>query len=120
LASVDVQLPIPDANRWLVFHFTTPRGEVEITARSISDELLHRLGYAAGALAVIVLLGYLVRRRLRRSEACCAKSWVTTLMIVLGLLAVILGVLPVLGVIAIIAGIALKIVHAGAKKVLAK
>jgi hypothetical protein len=40
----------------------------------------------------------------------------TTLMIVLGLLALILGVLPVLGVLAIIAGLMLKITRAGAKE----
>jgi hypothetical protein len=116
LASLEVVLPTQDANRWSIYRFTTPRGEVEITARSLSDKLLHRVGYAAGTLAVILLIGFLVRLGFRSGESRHTKSSMTTLMIVLGLLALILGVLPVLGVLAIIAGLMLKITRAGAKE----
>jgi hypothetical protein len=109
MASLDFQLPIEEMNRWSVYRFTTPRGDVKITARSISKELVNRLGYAAGAIAVFLVIGFLIRRGVTGDHAWLMKSFSTTLMIVLGLLAIIIGVLPVLGVIAIIAGITLKI-----------
>ncbi len=120
LASLDFQLPIPNPDRWSVYRFTTPRGEVEITARSISNELLRRLGYAAGTLAVVFLIGYVIRRTTRGNGAGFISPLATTLMIALGFLALILGVLPVLGIIAIIAGIALKILRPKTKTVPAK
>ena len=98
-----------DQQRWSVYNFTTPLGDVEITAHSISDELLKRLAYAAGAIVIILLLGWFVRRGVRQGYTWCVQSSATTAMILLGLVAIFLGVLPMLGVIAVLAGIALKI-----------
>ena len=110
MASLDIKLPIPDESRWSVYCFTTPRGETEITARPISGNLLRRLGYAAGAIAAIAILGFLIRRMFRGGCEWRLKPLTTTLIIVFGLLSLILGVLPLLGLLAIMAGLALKFV----------
>jgi hypothetical protein len=81
---------------------------------------LHRVGYALGALAVILLIARLIRLCLVRTDRRFLGSAVTTLMIAAGLLAVILGVLPVLGIIVIIAGIVAKIARATARVATAK
>ncbi|MCC6127136.1 MAG: hypothetical protein IT426_19415 [Pirellulales bacterium] len=117
LASLELQFPFEEAERWSIHRFTTPRGDTEITARSISDELLRRVGYALGAIAAILLIGFLARRGARRGGGWIVRSPATTSMIVLGILAVFLGVFPVLGIVAIVAGIALKIASPGKKAV---
>jgi hypothetical protein len=112
LASLDLRLPFDDTGRWSIHRFTTPLGEVEITARSVSDQLLYRSGYVAGLLAVLVPIVLLVWRGTRHD---CRKRNSSTplLLIVVGLLSILLGVLPMLGIIAIIAGIAIKIAGMG-------
>jgi hypothetical protein len=112
LASLDLRLPFDDTGRWSIHRFTTPLGEVEITARSVSDQLLYRSGYVAGLLAVLVPIVLLLWRGARHD---CRKRNSSTplLLVVLGLLSILLGVLPMLGIIAIIAGIAIKIAGMG-------
>jgi hypothetical protein len=88
---------------------------VEITARSFSDDLLGRAGYAGGTLAVIVLLALALRRGIGKSEPWKVRPSVATAMIALGLLAVVMGILPVLGFLMVLAGIAVKIVQHGKK-----
>jgi hypothetical protein len=115
LASLNFELPSTDDVRWKVYSFTTPRGNVEITARSFSDDLLGRAGYAGGTLAVIVLLALALRRGIGKSEPWKVRPSVATAMIALGLLAVVMGILPVLGFLMVLAGIAVKIVQHGKK-----
>jgi hypothetical protein len=63
LASLEVTLPEPDAAYYDTYLFTTPRGEVEITARAASSELLSRLAYLAVIVLVVILAVALLRER---------------------------------------------------------
>ena len=65
LASLDVVLP----QRGRVYSFITPRGELEITARSISQITIGKLIGLAGVLIAILLVWALGRERSRASGA---------------------------------------------------
>ena len=74
LASLDFALP----ERGQVVQFVTPRGDIAITARAISGEVLARLLQLAVALAAILVIGTIcllaARGRLPRlggPRACC-------------------------------------------------
>ncbi len=58
LASLDVDLH-PQGKKYL---FTTPRGDVEVTARAMSDALLGRLIRVAGLVVVLLVLMAVTRR----------------------------------------------------------
>jgi hypothetical protein len=94
LASLEFQLP----QRGSLYQFTTPRGEVEITAEAVSDDLLGRLFNAAIALAAIVVVGYAVRLASRGRLGWLGGPAATTLMLCLGMLAIVTGVLPIAGI----------------------
>ena len=55
LASLDFELPT-DKTRYDLFRFTTPRGEAELTARSISNSLLGRLELLIGLVVASLLV----------------------------------------------------------------
>ena len=57
LASLDVRLP----THGVVHRFSTPGGDVAITARAVSDELVTKAIHAAATLAAALVLLYLVR-----------------------------------------------------------
>ncbi len=57
LASLDVELPL----RGVVYRFTTPGGDAEITARALPSRLLRRVGGAAALVVAVLLLLWLVR-----------------------------------------------------------
>ncbi len=57
LASLDFELP----THGVLYRFTTPRGEVEITARHVSDNLVQRLLGIVETLAVLLVLWLAVR-----------------------------------------------------------
>ena len=64
LASLDFELPT-DKNLYEVYRFTTPRGEAELTARTVSNSTLTRLESLAGFAAAGSWFGsafWLVRR----------------------------------------------------------
>jgi hypothetical protein len=91
LASLDFPLP----ERGQVYYFTTPRGDVQITARPVNremgDRLLHFLSLSAIALGLVLAVP--VARRARRSRV----LW--TLFVVAlgggGLVILVLGILPI-------------------------
>lgn len=92
--------------RGAAFHFTTPRGDVIVTARSLSRDFLarlSRLGLAALALAFFALIYGLATcfeplRHLSRVGASMALA--------LGAISLLTGVLPVVGALALIGGAA--------------
>lgn len=100
-ASLDVDLP----QRGREYLFTTPRGDIEITARAVSEPLLGRLIrlliLAAGVVILIVLLRVLPRVLpvLHRSR------WVAGAVLLLGLLSLLLGIFPILALAALIYGL---------------
>lgn len=101
LASLDVDLPL----RGREYLFTTPRGDIEITARAVSEPLVGRLlrllALAVGTVVLIVVLRVLARLlpALHRN-----RSVVATVLLV-GLLSLLLGIFPVLGLVALIYGL---------------
>ncbi|MFH1264129.1 MAG: hypothetical protein ABIK89_00265, partial [Planctomycetota bacterium] len=101
LASLDIALPM----RGVVYRFTTPGGDAEITARAVDGKLVANLVRAAavlGAVFVVLFLLRLARRGGFHWLAGRAGSWC---LILLGTLT--LCVLPVIGLAAIVAGIAI-------------
>jgi hypothetical protein len=105
LASLDFQLPA----RGVLYRFTVPRGEAEITARAFSNDLLWRLT-AIAAVAVAALIAWLAVRLLRSlSLAWLAKPTGSTLLICLGLLSLCGGLWPGVGLAALVAGCGFKV-----------
>lgn len=106
LASLDFTLP----ERGKVYHFTTPRGQLEITARPVAETLVARLMGLVGMSFAVLMVWALVRqparafwRRLLGTVAC------GILIGVLGLASIITGVFPVAGLLLLAGGIGLAI-----------
>lgn len=101
LASLDVDLPL----RGREYLFTTPRGDIDITARAVSEPLLGRLVrllvIAVGFVVLLVLLRLLPRVLpvLHRSR------WVAAAVLLVGLLSLLLGIFPILALAALIYGL---------------
>jgi len=110
LASLDFELPT-DKNLYELHRFTTPRGEAELTARTISNRTLAKLELLVGiaAASLLVWAGFwLVRRG--------ALAWFhrpagASLLAIVGLVSLCGGVLPVAGAIAMLTGIGLLVAH---------
>ena len=94
LASLDFELP----KQGRVYRFSTPRGEVELTARAVSNELLAKLGTLAMLIAGVLVAWYVVRVVERGGCAWLRRPSGALLLIVLGLLMIVVGVLPVAAV----------------------
>jgi hypothetical protein len=102
LASLRAELP---AVRGEAFYFTTPRGEVDITARAVANDSVAWLEHLGTVLAVLIV-GLVIYRwgRRWRFEA-LLRPTLPTLVIVLGLASIVTGVLPVAGLLATIVGV---------------
>ena len=103
LASLDIKLP----QRGRKYCFTTPRGEVEITARSIAAPTLQRsqsLGWVLGAAILIALIARWVRRG--GLLIFSGRGGAITLTVV-GIASLLTYVLPVVGMLAVIVGVLL-------------
>ena len=107
LASLTVDMPI----RGKAFYFTTPRGEVTITARSLSQAAIATLEHAGVVVAALILSGIIYRFALRPRPQRRDATIAATLLIVLGLASVAMGLLPVLGLAAFLFGLVLKVVR---------
>lgn len=108
LASLRVELP----KRGTVYMFTTPGGEVEITARSVSDETIRGIIRVAVVLAVLLAIGAVFRMGRRGRPDWLIGRTFSTLLIALGVVAILLGFLPVAGLLAVVAGVAIKVYRA--------
>lgn len=102
LASLDVALP----QRGNEFLFTTPRGDIEITAQTVSADQVNRVGGLLLIVAGLVVIG-IVYKLGRALIGNLSRRAATTLLIVLGIASLIFGVFPVLGLIALVWGIAM-------------
>jgi hypothetical protein len=114
LASLQLELPKHEEDFYQVYRFSTPRGEVEITAWAVSENLLTRLLELAAVLVAVGVLGWCVRLARAGRFAGLWGATGSTLMICVGLLALLFGVLPMAGLTALVAGIAVKIRRAAA------
>jgi hypothetical protein len=102
LASLDVEIP----QRGRLYRFMTPRGEIRIEARSVSEENVSRATYFVGLLVGILAVWFFGRERARRIWARLFRSIVFGMLIVLaGLICLGAGFLPLLGLFLILAGI---------------
>jgi hypothetical protein len=105
LASLDVELPAWDAQRWVRVHFTTPRAGVTIGATALSRQvtaLLRRLG-AAG---LVLLLIYAAWRRVSAAHSLAmAGERLASGLAFAGLAAAGLGVLPWAGLVLLAVGL---------------
>jgi hypothetical protein len=112
MASLDVELP----RRGTVYRFTTPRGEVEITARAASLPLiegLERLGAVVGLVIVVLVVRRFVRNRTLSPRG---QGLVSTVLIVLGIIGILFGLFPLAGVAAVIVGIVMKVILRRARR----
>jgi hypothetical protein len=101
LASLDVDLP----QRGVEFLFRTTRGDIAITARSVSQSLLSRLirlGILAAALIVIVAVWKLTRRI---GPQLAGSVTIASLLVIVALLILLLGIFPIAALIALVVGI---------------
>jgi hypothetical protein len=105
LASLDVELPV----RGTVYFFTTPRGKVEITARSVSTTFMTNGEYLLLILLVLAI-AVAVYRVLRRERFLAENSSrLAAAAIVLGVASVVVGFLPVAGALIVLTGIVVRI-----------
>jgi hypothetical protein len=101
LASLDVDLP----QRGVEFLFTTPRGEIEITARAVSGSAVDRLQHLLAILATAVAL-YAAYRVLRRIGPDLLNTMAgSALLVILGGASLCLGLLPLVGVVILVVGL---------------
>jgi hypothetical protein len=106
LASLDVDLP-PLTSGYREVLFTTPRGDVEITARGVADTLVGRLLRLAAVLG-LAMVAFVAVRLAERHAARLVTSRVTALVLILiGLASLLTGVLSLLGLVVVLAGIGL-------------
>ncbi|MHB8953982.1 MAG: hypothetical protein ACYC4U_13515 [Pirellulaceae bacterium] len=103
LASLDFQLP----QRGAVYFFTTPRGNVEISARPVDSRFLRQLGSFASlvALVALVLVGWWLVRKLATGRR--GRLLAATLMGIAGTFCLVLGILPILAIVLILGGVLL-------------
>jgi autotransporter-associated beta strand protein len=106
LASLDFELPT-DENLYELFRFTTPRGEAELTARSVSQSLLGKLKMLLGIVAASLVAWAAVWLVGRGALGCFRRPWGAIFLFLLGLVLLCSQVLPYLGLIALLAGIIL-------------
>jgi len=104
LTSLDVDVPA----RGVPFFFTTPRGEVTITVRSVSQQFIETLCRIGLALAVIAIgiLGYVAWLRW---HAWITPEALSMMAIVLGFAGIIIGILPILALVMLVAGVVARI-----------
>jgi hypothetical protein len=104
LASLDVDIAL----RGHEVHFTTPGGDVQITARAVSTNFidgLKRFGWTVGVLLMLALIARIIRHHAFAFDK--PVAWLG--LVLLGGLSIGLGILPVLGVAAVVAGVGLAI-----------
>ena len=105
LASLDFVLP----TRGTLYRFTTPQGEVEITATAFSSKLFRRLIEIAIAAVAALIVWFVVNRIDRSAFHWLATPPGSTALVCLGLLSLCGGVMPILGLAALVTGAGMKI-----------
>ena len=105
LASLDVDLP----QSGQVYRFTTPRGEVEITAWAVSKRVTRRLLDLLPALLTLALLvAGIVLVRLQFWSVLIGRAG-STCLVCIGLVMVVLGIFPIVGSLAVVVGVIAKL-----------
>lgn len=104
LTSLDVTLP----ERGVEYLFATPRGDIQITAQSVSGEQINRVLSLLAMLAVLIALGlaYLIGQAIVARTSQRTRAIVS---ILLGVVSFVGGVLPILGIILVVWGVVMMI-----------
>ena len=105
MASLDFDLPTPG----VLYRFTTPQGDVEITARHVSGNLLGRLIGIAALVVGLLVLWFAVRAIGRANIAPPRRPVAAMLLVLVGLVSLCSGILPLAGLAAIAVGCGLEI-----------
>ena len=101
MASLEVTIPA----RGDLYLFTTPRGNVQISARTISTPLLGRLIALGWVVGVVVLALILIRWIRRGGLSALGDRRGSRVLIVLGLASLLTCIFPIAGLLMIIAGL---------------
>lgn len=101
LASLDVDLPL----RGREYLFTTTRGDIDITARAVSEPLLGRLARLLAVAAGFVVLLVVLRVLPRVLPLLHGSRWFAAAVLLVGLLSLLLGIFPILALAALIYGL---------------
>jgi len=101
LASLDVDLP----DRGVEFMFTTPRGEIEITARAVSAPMTERIVWLIAIVVALVVL-YIIYRLARRIVPWLVGSQVgASLLFLAGVFSLLFGLFPIAALTAFVVGL---------------
>jgi hypothetical protein len=98
LASLDVDLPL----RGREYLFTTTRGDIDITARAVSEPLLGRLTRLLAVAVGFVVLLVVLRVLPRVLPLLHGSRWFAGAVLLVGLLSLLLGIFPILALAALI------------------
>ncbi|MCI0360376.1 MAG: hypothetical protein L0211_18015, partial [Planctomycetaceae bacterium] len=106
LASLDFRLP----ERGRAYSFTTPRGQIEISARPVANTLVGRL-LGLTILAAVVLIAWAATRQPAREAYARLLGTVAcgVLLALVGVISLVTGIFPYAGLVLIVIGIALAI-----------
>jgi hypothetical protein len=104
LASLDFELPT-DANLYQLYRFSTPRGEAELTARTISASAVARLSSVAAIVVALIVLWLAIVLVRRGALGWFGRPLGATLLLLGGIIMLCGGVLPVIALAGIAAGI---------------
>ncbi|MEC8410350.1 MAG: hypothetical protein VXZ55_01945, partial [Planctomycetota bacterium] len=101
-ASLDVKL----SERGRVYRFTTPRGEMEITARAIPKNLGDRSSKLLQLFLLVSMICLLTSQRAIRLFQRGTGTWLFIAFAILGgIISLVLGIFPILGLIMLLGGV---------------
>ena len=103
--------PAFDASRWARYRFTTPRGDLSVTAYGVSRRGMDRLRHL-GVVLLTAIAGLLVLRAAGRLPGRASGRTVSTGLVLAGVVSLLGGILPVAGGAVLAVGIVWKIVAA--------
>jgi hypothetical protein len=108
LASLDIALPSPDLSRWEAYRFTTPRGEMELSAAAISSRSIE--GWRRFAVSVVTFLvaGLIWRSMSGHGLRAARRVSTCNLVIILAVIGLLLGIFPYAAALAALAGLFLR------------
>ena len=99
-------LDVPLSERGRVFRFTTPRGEMEITARAIPKNMGERSGKLLQLFLLVSMICLLTSQRAMRLFQRGTGTWLFIFCAILGgIISLVLGIFPILGLIMLLGGV---------------
>jgi hypothetical protein len=94
-------LPVEFSVRGMAYSFTTPRGEVAITARAVSYRSVDT-AQRLGVVLLVLVIGGALYRFVRRGGPTGATE--STVLIIVGIVSILSGVLPIAGLALVVVG----------------